>query len=35
MERQQITDFANDYADAVMGGCLKRAEQYYTQTYGK
>jgi hypothetical protein len=35
VENKQITDFANDYADAVMGGCLKRAEQYYTQTYGK
>jgi TPP-dependent pyruvate/acetoin dehydrogenase alpha subunit len=35
MEKQQITDFANDYADAVMGGCIKRAEEYYTQTYGK
>jgi hypothetical protein len=34
MEKQQITDFANDYADAVMGGCVKRAEQYYEQKYG-
>ncbi len=33
VEKQQITDFANDYADAVMGGCIKRAEQYYTETF--
>ncbi len=33
VEKQQITDFADDYADAVMGGCLKRAEQYYNETY--
>lgn len=35
MEREQKCDFANEYADAVMGGCVKRAEQYYDQTYGK
>lgn len=25
----------DEYADAVMGGCIKRAEQYYKETYEK
>jgi hypothetical protein len=33
MEKEKTTDFANDYADAVMGGCIKRAEQYYNETF--
>ena len=35
MEKEQIIEFADEYADAVMGGCIKRAEQYYNETYGK
>jgi hypothetical protein len=35
MEREDKCKFADEYADAVMGGCLKRAEQYYTETYGE
>jgi predicted enzyme related to lactoylglutathione lyase len=35
MEEEQMANFANEYADAVMGGCMKRAEQYYNETYGK
>lgn len=31
LETKQITEFANEYADAVMGGCLKRAEEYYEE----
>lgn len=34
MEKEQMANFANEYADAVMGGCIKRAEQYYNETYG-
>ena len=34
-EKEQMSNFANEYADAVMGGCMKRAEQYYNETYGK
>lgn len=33
MEKEQIIEFADEYADAVMGGCIKRAEQYYNRTY--
>jgi hypothetical protein len=33
MEKEKTTDFANDYADAVMGGCIKSAEQYYNENY--
>ena len=35
MEKEQMSNFANEYADAVMGRCIKRAEQYYEETYGK
>lgn len=35
IEREKMAKFANEYADAVMGGCLKRAEQYYTEDYAK
>lgn len=35
MEKEQIIEFADEYADAVMGGCIKSAEQYYNETYGK
>ena len=35
MEKEQMSNFANEYADAVMGGCMKRAEQYYNETYSK
>ena len=35
MQKEQMSNFANEYADAVMGGCIKRAEQYYNNTYGK
>ena len=35
MEKEQIIQFADEYADAVMGGCINRAEQYYNETYGK
>lgn len=35
MEREDKCKFADEYADAVMGGCLKRADQYYTETYGE
>jgi hypothetical protein len=35
MEKQQMSNFANEYADAVMGGCIKRAEQYYNETFKK
>lgn len=34
MEKEQIIEFADEYADAVMGGCIKRAEEYYNETYG-
>jgi hypothetical protein len=33
IEKQQIVDFGNDYADQVMGGMKKRAEQYYNETF--
>jgi hypothetical protein len=33
VEKEQIIEFADEYADAVMGGCIKRAEQYYNETY--
>jgi hypothetical protein len=29
MEKEQKFDFANKYADAVMGGCLLNAENFY------
>ncbi len=32
-EREVMFEFANDYADQVMGGMLKRAEQYYKETF--
>ena len=35
MEKEQIIQFADEYADAVMGGCINRAQQYYNETYGK
>jgi hypothetical protein len=35
MEKAHIIQFADEYADAVMGGCINRAEQYYNETYGK
>jgi hypothetical protein len=35
MEKRQIIDFGNDYADQVMGGMNKRAEQYYNETFNK
>ena len=35
MEKEQIIQFADEYADAVMGGCINRAEQYYNETYEK
>lgn len=34
MEKEQIIQFADEYADAVMGGCINRAEEYYNETYG-
>jgi hypothetical protein len=34
MEKEQMSNFANEYADAVMGGCTERAEQYYNKAYG-
>lgn len=33
LEKQQMANFANDYADQVMAGMNKRAEQYYNETY--
>jgi hypothetical protein len=35
MEKEQMANFANEYADAVMGGCMKRAEQYYNETFNQ
>lgn len=40
MEKKQKITFANEYTDAVMGGCIKFAEEYYeedynNETYGK
>ena len=35
MEKEQKIEFADEYADAVMGGCINRAEQYYNETYNK
>lgn len=35
MEKEQTIQFADEYADAVMGGCINRAEKYYNETYGK
>jgi len=35
VEKEQMIEFTDEYADAVMGGCIKRAEQYYNETYGK
>jgi hypothetical protein len=35
IEKQNIIDFGNDYADQVMGGMNKRAEQYYNETFNK
>jgi hypothetical protein len=35
MEREQVTQFADEYADNVMAGMLKTASEYYEQTYGK
>jgi phage-related protein len=33
MEKQQIINFGNDYADQVMGGMNKRAEKYYNEIF--
>jgi len=33
LEKEQIIQFADRYADDVMGGCNLRAEQYYNETY--
>lgn len=33
MEREQMIDFADAYANDVMGGCMKPASDYFTQTY--
>jgi hypothetical protein len=35
IEIEQKTQFADQYADAVMGGCMERAEEYYNETYNK
>jgi hypothetical protein len=35
IEQEQMIYFADDYADAVMGGCVKRAKQFYNEDYGK
>ena len=32
-EKEVMCEFANDYADQVMGGMLGRAEQYYKETF--
>ena len=34
MEKEQMIDFANEYADNVMGGMLKRADEYYDEIFG-
>lgn len=35
MEENRMANYANEYADAVMGGCTKRAEQYYKEIFTK
>jgi len=35
IEKEQMIYFADDYADAVMGGCVKRAKQFYNEDYDK
>jgi len=32
-EKEVMCEFANDYADQVLGGMLKRSEQYYEETF--
>jgi hypothetical protein len=32
-EKEVMCEFANDYADQVMGGMLKKLEQYYEETF--
>ena len=32
-EKEVMCEFANDYADQVIGGMLKRSEQYYEETF--
>lgn len=33
-ERECMAEFADRYADDVMGGCLLRGKEYYDQYYG-
>lgn len=33
MEKEQMGKFANDYADQVMAGMMKRAEDYYNENF--
>lgn len=35
MERGQIVEFADDYADQVMAGMIKRASEYCDEIHGK
>ena len=35
MEKDQMFEFANGYADAVLGGFTQRAEEYYNKNSGK
>ena len=32
-EREAMCNFANEYADQVMGGMTKRAEEYFNETF--
>ena len=33
IEKQQMIEFASEYADHVMAGMIKSAEQYYNETF--
>jgi hypothetical protein len=33
MEKEQKIDFANEYAQAVMGGCLLNPTEFYNETF--
>lgn len=33
MDKEQKIDFANEYAQAVMGGCLLNPTEFYNETF--
>jgi hypothetical protein len=33
MEKEKMIEFANEYAQAVMGGCLLNPTEFYNETF--